>query len=383
MKRKLFVVIHSLRWGGSERVLINLLNGLDREKFSITLVLYERVFDYPLPENIDIRILDIYTGRNFLILLKSFFLKIINLAKLFSQNKPDVIFSLLSTTNVTVILAKLLSRVKSRLVISEHTHPSENLKNEPYGFITRLLIKRFYPKADKIISVSNGIKTDLTKNFNIPEGKITVIYNPVDLDNIKMLSEEDVDHPWFQEETPVIVSAGRLTKEKGFPYLLKAFSILRKSNTCCRLLIIGDGEEKKKLVEMANDSGYKEDIEFLGFQKNPFKYMARSSLFVLSSIFEGFGNVIIEAMALGLPVISTDCPSGPSEIIEDRENGLLVPVRDEYALSEAILEVLTNKELRDKLVRKAKARAESFALDRIINYYTEIFYEDPPSLIRE
>lgn len=378
MKKKLFVVIHSLRWGGSERVLINLLNGLDKEKFSITLVLYERVFDYPLPENIDIRVLDIYTGRNFLILLKSFFFKIIKLAKLFGQNKPDVIFSLLSTTNVTVILAKLLSRVNCRLIVSEHTHPSENLKNEPYGFITKCLIRKFYPKADRIIAVSSGIKEDLIKNFNVPEKKIAIIYNPIDINNIRMLSEEHVDHPWFQERIPIIVSVGRLTRQKGFPYLLRAFSILRKS-FYCRLLIIGDGEERESLIKMAEDSGYRGDIEFIGFQKNPFKYMAKASIFVLSSIFEGFGNVIVEAMVLGLPVISTDCPSGPSEIITDGENGLLVPVGDEYALSEAILEVLTNKELRDKLIIRAKERAETFALDRIITCYSEVFCEDTSS----
>lgn len=375
---KLFVVIHSLRWGGSERVLVNLLNGLDRKRFSITLVLYEKVFDYAIPENINLKLLDIYTGRNFIVLAKSFILKIINLTKLIRQNKPDVIFSLLSTTNVTVILAKLLSRVNCRLIVSEHTHPSENLKNEPYGFITKFLIRKFYQKADKIIAVSSGIKEDLITNFNVPEKKIAIIYNPIDINNIRMLSEEHVDHPWFQEKLPIIVSVGRLTRQKGFPYLFKAFSILRKSFNC-RLLIVGDGEEKQDLIKLSEDSGYKEDIEFLGFQKNPFKYMARSSIFVLSSIFEGFGNVIVEAMALGLPVISTDCPSGPSEIIENGKSGLLVPMRDEYALAESILKVLTNNELREKLIEGARKRAETFTPDKVIKDYTGVFCEDTSS----
>lgn len=375
---KLFVVIHSLRWGGSERVLVNLLNGLDRKRFSITLVLYEKVFDYAIPENIDLKLLDIYTGRNLIVLAKSFILKIINLTKLIKQNKPDVIFSLLSTTNVTVILAKLLSRVNCRLIVSEHTHPSENLKNEPYGFLTKFLVKQFYPKANKVVAVSSGIKEDLIKNFNVPEKKIAIIYNPIDINNIRMLSEEHVDHPWFRERIPIIVSVGRLTRQKGFPYLLKAFSILRKS-FYCRLLIIGDGEERESLIKMAEDSGYRGDIEFIGFQKNPFKYMAKASIFVLSSIFEGFGNVIVEAMALGLPVISTDCPSGPSEIIENGESGLLVPVRDEYALADSILDVLTNNELREKLIKGARKRAETFTMDKVIKYYTEVFCENPSS----
>ena len=213
---------------------------------------------------------------------------------------------------------------------------------------------------------------------HIRENKIAVIYNPVDIDEIERLSSEAVEHPWFREETPIIVSVGRLTKQKGYPHLINSFSLVRKAFPC-RLLIIGEGEDREKLLRMAREKALERDVEFLGFQKNPFKYMARASLFVLPSLYEGFGNVIVEAMALGLPVISTDCPSGPSEIIEDGKNGLLVPVGDEDALSRAMTEVLTNNALKERLGREAPRRAAFFGIDKIAGDYRSIFLENPSS----
>ncbi len=375
---KLMIVIHSLRGGGAERVLINLLKGLDRSEFSINVVLYERVFDYPLPDNVEVTILDIEASRNLFKLIRGFVLKIIRLALLFRRNKPDTIFSLLSSTNVAVIIAKVLSRTKSKLIVSEHTYPSVNLANEMYGGITRLFMKRCYPEADRIIAVSESIKQDLVLNFHFPETKIEVVCNPVDIEDIERLSKETVEHPWFYDKIPVIVSLGRLTKQKGYPYLLRAFSLVKR-HLSCRLVIIGDGEDKTKLLSLVRSLGVEREVELLGFQKNPFKYLARSSLFVLSSLYEGFPNVILEAMALGLPVISTDCPSGPAEIIEDKKNGLLVPVRDEQALSRAIMAVMTDERLRESLGREARQRAGAFALDKITENYRRVFSDNSPT----
>jgi glycosyltransferase involved in cell wall biosynthesis len=372
---KLLVVIHSLKWGGAERVLINLLKGLDRGKFSITLVLYEQIFDFPLPNEVEVEILDIHAGRNILALAIGFVRKISRLSSLIEKIGPDMVFSLLSSTNVTVILAKLVSRIHCGVIVSEHTHPSINLENEIYGGITKKFMRYVYPKADTIIAVSEGIKQDLIKNFNLPDNKIAVIYNPVDLKEVRMRSQETVDHAWFHDDIPVIVSAGRLTKQKGYPYLIKAFSVVRRSLPC-RLMIIGEGEDKAQLIGMVRALGIDRDVEFLGFQKNPFQYMARSSLFVLSSLYEGFGNVIVEAMALGLPVISTDCPSGPAEIIDDKKNGILVAVRDENELAQAILNVLTDRELRVHLSSEAKRKAEVFALEKITKDYRRLFSEN-------
>ena len=366
------IIIHSLKGGGAERLVVNLLKGLSRRDFSITLLLYEGIFDYPLPENVEVITLHIRSSKNVLKFTKGFILKIISIARLIRKDKPDIIFSLLSGTNLIAILAKMLSGAHSKVIVSERNHPSISLKNEMYGRITRFLMKYFYLKAERTIAVSCGIKKDLVENFKLPSEKIEVIYNPVDIEEIETLSIEEINHPWFNDEIPIIISVGRLTKQKGYSYLIKAFSLVRQSLRC-RLLIIGRGEEEGNLVNMVNVLDLRNDTEFLGFQKNPFKYMEKSSLFVLSSLYEGFSNVIVEAMAVGLPVISTDCPSGPSEIIEHGKNGILVRPEEEAALAQAILNVLTNDELRKKLSSEAKIRAQYFAFDRMIERYSGVF----------
>ena len=368
------IVIHSLKGGGSERVVVNLLKGLSRRDFSITLLLYEGIFDYPLPENVELITLDIRSRRNILATTRGFILKIISIARLIKKDKPDIIFSLLSGTNVIALLARLLSGTHCKVIVSERNHPCISLRNELYGGITKFLMKHCYRKAERIVAISQGIKKDLVENFNLPEEKIDVIYNPVDIAEIETLSVEETQHPWFKSGLPIIISVGRLTRQKGYPSLINVFSRVRKSLPC-RLLIIGTGEEKENLVNMVNALGLNDDVEFLGFQRNPFKYMARSSLFVLSSLYEGFGNVIVEAMALGLPVISTDCPSGPSEIIEHGKSGILVPPEDEGALEQAILNLLTNDGLRSQLSHEARIRAQYFALDKMVERYSGVFLQ--------
>jgi glycosyltransferase involved in cell wall biosynthesis len=357
-----------------------LLKGLDRNEFLITLVIYEGVFAYSIPDKTAIEILDIRSSRNVFKFLINFILKIIRIASSIRRNRPDIIYSLISSTNVTVVLAKVLSRLSGKLILSEHSHPSQALKNNYNDRITAYLMKYTYPKTEKIIAVSEEIQQDLIKNFNILPGKVKVIYNPVDIREIETLSHEKVDHHWFNSEKPVIISIGRLTKQKGYQYLIEAFSIVKRSFPC-KIVIIGEGEEKAEMISRVRSLGIESDVAFLGFQKNPFKYMVRSSVFVLSSLCEGFPNVILEAMSLGLPVVSTDCPSGPSEIIEDKRNGLLVPVKDNKALAQAILDVLTNDKLRKNLSLEARERAQSFELNNIIEQYRGIFLENPSSVI--
>jgi len=370
----MMIVIHSLRGGGAERVVINLLKALDKRDFAITLVLFQGDFDYTLPDNIEISILQAPSGENILKKSRGFILKIILLARLIKKRKPDLVFSLISAANVITILANFLSGTQSKVVVGEQLNPSEGLKDDRHSRIIGPLMKYVYPQAERIIAASGGIKKDLIANFSLPDTMIDVIYNPVDIEEIEHLATEEVTHPWFHDNVPILVSVGRLTKQKGYPYLLSAFSLVRQTLPC-RLLIIGSGEDEGKLIQTVNEYGLHNDIDFIGFQRNPFKYMARADVFVLSSLYEGFGNVIVEAMALGLPVISTDCQSGPSEIIEDKKNGVLVPVKDEGALAEAILDVLTNDELRRYLCEGARRRSHFFALSNMVEQYSLIFFK--------
>ncbi|MGC2064386.1 MAG: glycosyltransferase [Thermodesulfovibrionales bacterium] len=375
-KISLMIVIHGLQGGGAERVLVNLLKGLSRTEFSITLVLYEGICEYPLPENVQLRVLGIPAGRNLLSLGAGFLRKILALSGLIRAERPDIVFSLLSSTNAAAILAAKLAGTGARVLVSEHTCPSVNLANERFGNITARVITLLYPRANRIIAVSQGIKDDLIKYFGAGGDAITVVYNPFDLDEIRKLGREKVDHPWFiqsvRQDIPLIISAGRLTRQKGYSFLLRAFVRVKKSAPS-RLVILGEGEDRASLEKLASDLGIAADVSFPGFQENPFAYMAGATVFTLSSLYEGFGNVLVEAMALGIPVVSTSCPSGPDEIILEGRNGLLVPPGDEDALAAAILRVLSDSELRGILSDGGRERAESFAVSRISDEYSRIF----------
>jgi glycosyltransferase involved in cell wall biosynthesis len=276
--------------------------------------------------------------------------------------------------NLVAIFTRFLSmQIKSRakLLISERTTPSIELKGKLYGTI-RLMIKKFYPLADRIIVNSKGIKKDLVVNFGLPEWKIDVLYNPMDIKKIKMFAEEELkEHSWFLGGIPIIINVGSLNVPKAQEYLLRAFRIVREKVNC-RLVILGEGIKKNELEQLAMDLGINNDVAFLGFQNNPFKFISRSSVFVLSSVYEGFPNVLIEAMACGTPVISTRCQSGPEDIITDSVNGLLVPIKDAEKMAEAILTIINNPDLSSAMASKAKETVLRFDVKNAIKNYEKL-----------
>lgn len=364
-KRVLFVS-HSLGGGGAQRVAALLLQHLDRQKFEPLLVVFEDRFDYPVPEDVS-AICFHKRGAYDLPRL------IWRLAQVYEKEKPDTVVGFMNYANLIAVGAKRLSPTKPKLLLTEHNTASIKLKQE---FTSRLLgwaMPYLYPRADAVICVSRGVADDLVTHFRLPRQKIKVIYNPVDIDYVSGLAEEEVDHPYFTaKETPVIIAVGRLTAQKGYPYLLKAFAQVT-ARFPCRLIIRGDGEEKETLVKLIRELGIEKQVDFIGFQQNPFKYVAHSDIFVLSSLLEGFGLVIIEAMACRTPVISTRCPSGPDEIITDGVNGLLVPVADETTLAEAILRLLKEPSLATRLAQAGRKRVEDFAVAKIIKEYEALF----------
>jgi glycosyltransferase involved in cell wall biosynthesis len=214
---------------------------------------------------------------------------------------------------------------------------SKSFKTKVIPFLVKLL----YSYADLVVAVSSGVKDDLKKFTKLPENKIKVIYNPVITQDIFIKAKEPFDHPWFAEDCPpVILGVGRLTKEKDFPTLLKAFVLVRKEIDS-RLVILGEGEERKNLEKLAKELGIEEFLWMPGFVDNPYKFMSKASVFVLSSIYEGLPTVLIEALALGCQVVSTDCKSGPREILDDGKSGKLVPAGNYKELAHAIKEILT------------------------------------------
>ena len=205
--------------------------------------------------------------------------------------------------------------------------------------------------------------------------KINVIYNPITHSNIQKLAEESVNHPWFlNKEIPVIVMVGRLLINKDYPTFFKAFHIILKQQPA-HLVILGKGQELEKLQNLAKDLDITENIAFLGFQKNPYKYMRQATVFVLSSSREGFGNVIVEAMACGTPVISTNCFAGPNEIIKHGTSGMLIPVFDYEGLAKAVILILRDAPLRRKFSEEGLKRAQDFTIQKSVGNYEALFKE--------
>lgn len=367
MNKILFIII-SFAGGGAERLLTHLLKHLKRDSFEKVVVIFEKRIDYKnIPE--DVRIICLNKKRAI-----DFFKLIISLGNIIRKERPSLIHAHLTYANYLTVLARYFSKYKVPLILTEQTHLGHSLKEERFSFFKKEIVKNLYPKANRIVAVSNGVKRNLVEDFGISEKKIKVIYNSVDITIIEELSKEEVAHPWFKEEIPIVVTCGRLVTPKNYPLLLRSFQrVLRKTDA--KLIIIGKGEERKNLESLTISLGIEKSVAFLGFQNNPFKYIAKSDIFVLSSDFEGLPNVLIEAMACGVPVISTRCPSGPDEIITDGENGLLVPVGDEEALTQAILRLLEDKELRKKLAKAGKKKAEEFRIEKIIGEYEKLFKE--------
>jgi len=368
-KREILFVIPSLAGGGAERILILLLKYLDRSRFKPVLVVFntENAYKQDLPSDVPVVCLKKKNRFDFFRLVRSF-------SRIIRKEKPSLIFSFLTYTNYLTILARNLVDLRIPLLLSEHNNLNWSLKNQKFKRIKKILIRNLYPKATGIICVSRGVKENFITNYKIPENKCFVIYNMVDIERIKKLVNEEINHPWFKENIPVIITCGRLTVQKNYPLLLRAMSLaLKKVNT--RLLILGKGEDRSKLERYVKELGISHNVEFLGFQSNPFKYMSRATIFVLSSLWEGFGNVIIEAMACSVPVISTRCPFGPEEIITNGVNGLLVPVGDANALTNAILRLLKNESLRRRLAKAGRKRAEDFRVEKIVAEYERLFEE--------
>lgn len=268
-------------------------------------------------------------------------------------------------------IAKRLARVNTQVIISSQTNLSLFLQNSPSRVKispTAFLLRRFlwlYSWADAIAPVSEGVAEDLTHLARRPLKQMHVIYNPVVTPQLFEKANEPVKHDWFATDAPpVILGVGRLNLQKDFPTLIRAFALVRQQ-TSARLMILGEGEERPQLKALIEELGLSADIALAGFASNPYALMSKAAVFVLSSVYEGLPTVLIEAMAVGTPVVSTDCPSGPREILDGGKYGGLAPVGDVEALAQAIMTQLTSP----KNPAAAQQRSQSFSLETAVNKY--------------
>lgn len=326
------LLLPTLTGGGAERVTLNLIEGLRVLADKIDLVLFTADGELASAVPPDVEVVDLRCRRAMRAPLR--------LAHYLRDKRPDVLISAIGHANLVALLARGLSGAPTKLVVTEHgtlRGPARGLKDRAYRFLART----FYPRAAAIVAVSAGVANSVSKGIGLPRERITVIPNPVHTARFRESLGLAVDDEWYGENrTPVILGVGRLVPEKGFDTLLRAFARVRETLDA-NLLILGDGPERGSLEALAEELGLAGAVRLPGFVEHTGPYMAGARLFVLSSVSEGLPTVLIEALAAGVPVVSTDCESGPREILEGGALGKLVPVGDHVAMASAMVEAIT------------------------------------------
>lgn len=334
---KLAIYLPSLAGGGAERAMLNLAQGLTERGCAVDLVLARAQGPYLKEVDEPIQLVDLQASRVLTSLPR--------LARYLQREQPVALISALNYANVVAIWARRVAGVSSRVLVNEQNTISRSAPSSRRWRQRMVphLVKRFYPWADYVIGNSTGVATDLREVTGLPAERVKILYNPVVTPDVKRKAREPLSHPWFEEgQPPVIVAVGRLTKQKNFPGLVRAFARVRQDRSA-RLMILGEGVDRPVLEDLVRQLDVEDDVALPGFVDNPYAYVSRAALYVLSSRWEGLPTVLIEALYCGPPIVATDCPSGPKEILENGRHGALVPVGDDEALAEAIEAGLAGK----------------------------------------
>lgn len=360
---RLAIFLRDLAGGGAEKVMVTLAEGFAERGVPVDLVLVEKVGPYLEFLSSRVHVIDLRSKR----LLTS----IHALARYLREARPTALISALEDTNAAAILAARLSRAPTRVIVTVHNHvsiesrQSRRLKRKLAPYLIRCL----YPHADHVVTVSQGVEADIM-GMGVPKDRVSTIYNPILTPTFRAQLQERVEHPWLNSSgVPVLLGIGRLHPQKNFALLIRAFHAVRQQRAL-KLIILGEGPERLHLKALIEELMLGEDVQLPGFVTNPAPWIRQSALLVLSSNWEGFGNVLVEAMAAGTPVVSTRCDSGPAEILANGLYGRLSPVGDVDALSEAIKATLEGPPDAESLRR----RAEDFDREHIIDQYHQVCF---------
>lgn len=360
-ERRVAFFLPSLAGGGGERVMLEIARHFVQHGFVVDVVITRR--GGPLWESVPehVRLINFQSWKTPTCLPK--------LIRYIRRERPAVLISAVELGNLTALLAKRFFTRRLRLIVSQHTHFTAMYQH--CGFMLRVALRLtalLLPAADTIVAVSSGVAEDLYRWLpRMTAGRVRIIPNPVVTPALVEQARLPVEHSWFDDpRTPVVLTVGRLViRYKDQPTLLKAFAEILKSRSA-KLIVLGEGPDKAGLMDLAHQLGIQRSVDFVGFQPNPFAYMARAQIFVLSSLFEGLPTALIEAMACGVPVVATDCPGGLREILEGGKWGRLVPVGDWRLLARGILDTLDNPVPADYLTARANHYSSTASGDRYV-----------------
>lgn len=356
--------------GGVERMRLNLAYGFLKAGYSVEMVALDA--KGPLRDEVPegVRVVDLGGGRMVGALPR--------LVRYFQRNRPRTFLSALDYANLVSLWAHKLAQVDTRIFVGTHkvlsfvSSDSDLLRER---FLMPTLLRWAYPRADGIIAVSNGIADDLVSYLGLQRNQVTVIHNPALSDRVLAQARAHVDHPWLatpEDAARTILSVGRFDRHKDFPTLLKALHQARKSRPNLRVIILGEGPDRARIEATAAGLAFKlgrgGEVDLPGFSTNPYALMSRAALFVSSSEMEGFGNVHVEALGCGCPVVSTNAPTGPADILDNGRYGPLVPIGDHAALAGAIIKVLEAPREPERLV----GRAMEFHIDKVLKSYCRL-----------
>ena len=357
-KMRILFLAPSMRIGGAERFLVTLIRHVDRTRFIPELVVLSKVGPLldELPEDVPVNDLRCRKVRY----------SLPKIARLIRRRRPALVFSTLGHLNLALLICRFLIPSKVKFVIRETNIPSINLKQSKFPRLLPLLYALLYGKADIIICQSKDMREDLIRSFRVLPEKTVVINNPVDVDAISRRSEF-VGRLYYRKGINLL-AAGKLKYQKGFDLLLEAMACIKENEI--NLTILGEGPEKRSLMQLRDVLGLNARVTFRGFVKNPYPYMAKADVFVLSSRFEGFPNVVLEAMACSKPVVAFECPGGINEIIKNGENGWKIDIGDIRGFAEAIRRSVgmewESETIREQIEKK-------FGVRKIVAIYEKLF----------
>jgi glycosyltransferase involved in cell wall biosynthesis len=300
------------------------------------------------------------------------------LARYLRREKPDALIAAQSYANVAAAIASKLARFKGQLILTERlaAQAAFDTHGRLRDRVLPRLMRMFYRRADSIVTNSQSAAADLEQLLRTPKGSVKVIVNSMDRERITRLASEPVDHPWFQsDDADIVITVGRLEPQKDLETMLQAFAAATLNSTT-KLVLVGDGSQHAQLEHLAGELGITDRIWFTGFDQNPYKYVAKAKLFVLSSLYEGMPNVLLESQALGIPIVATDAPGGTSEVLEDGRTGVLVEPGDPVKLANAIKEALQTLNDMRQMAMLAEQALNRFDPAESVRQYSELISRD-------